>query len=52
MEIINLYIIAEFERIKKELKQRGHITNISLSEDDQVFSHLIVVYNATKNIIG
>ena len=51
MEINNTHILSEFERIKKELKQRGHFASIPLSEDDQMFSHLIAVYDATKNFI-
>ncbi len=53
MEIINLHLLLEFERIKKELKEKGHIVkDVPLLEEEQMFAHLIAVYDATKNLIG
>jgi hypothetical protein len=52
MEIINPHILAEFERIKKELKEKDYIKpHMILNEDEQMLAHFIAVYEATKNII-
>lgn len=52
MEINNQLLLSNFERIKKELKEKGHIrSDIPLTEDEQMFAHFIAVYEATKNII-
>lgn len=53
MEITNPHLFIEFERIKKELIEKGHVKkSILLSNDEQMFAHLIAVYDATKNLIG
>jgi len=53
MEIINPHILLEFRRIKVELIAKGHIkSKLPLSDDEQMFAHLISIYEATKNFIG
>ncbi len=53
MEITNSHLVSEFRRIKIELIAKKHIKPKSpLSDDDQMFAHLIAVYDATKNLTG
>jgi hypothetical protein len=53
IEITNIHILEVFERIKKELREdKFIIKGIPLTDDEQMFAHLISVYEATKSLIN